>query len=56
MIAVGAGAVNQATKGMAIASGYASPQGMTLSFRPGFTDIEIDGEKKTGMKFKILVD
>ena len=43
--AVGAGAVNQAVKAMAIASGYVAPRGMRLYFIPGFTTIESrDGE------------
>jgi stage V sporulation protein S len=43
--AVGAGAVNQAVKAIAIASGYVAPRGMVLSCRPGFTTIESrDGE------------
>jgi stage V sporulation protein S len=43
--AVGAGAVNQAVKSIAIASGYVAPRGMVLSCRPGFTTIESrDGE------------
>lgn len=56
LVAVGAGAVNQAVKGIAIAAGYAAPQGMALSNRVGFTDIEIEGQQKTGMKFKIIVE
>jgi stage V sporulation protein S len=43
--AVGAGAVNQAVKAIAIASGYVAPRGMVLNCRPGFTTIESrDGE------------
>ena len=43
--AVGAGAVNQAVKSIAIASGYIAPRGMVLFCRPGFTTIEShDGE------------
>ena len=43
--AVGAGAVNQAVKSIAIAAGYVAPRGMVLSCRPGFTTIEShDGE------------
>jgi stage V sporulation protein S len=43
--AVGAGAVNQAVKAIAIASGYVAPRGMVLSCRPGFATIESrDGE------------
>ena len=43
--AVGAGAVNQACKAMAIARGYAAPRGFDLTFKVGFTTIESrDGE------------
>jgi stage V sporulation protein S len=43
--AVGAGAVNQAVKAIAIARGYVAPRGMDLSCIPGFTTIQSrDGE------------
>jgi len=43
--AVGAGAVNQAVKAMAIARGYVAPRGMDLTCKPGFTTIDSrDGE------------
>jgi stage V sporulation protein S len=43
--AVGAGAVNQAVKALAIARGYVAPRGMDLTFKVGFTTIESrDGE------------
>ena len=43
--AVGAGAVNQAVKAMAIARGYVAPRGLDLSCKPGFATIESrDGE------------
>lgn len=38
--AVGAGAVNQACKAMAIARGYAAPRGLDLNFKVGFATIE----------------
>ena len=38
--AVGAGAVNQAVKAMAISSGYVAPRGIRLYFTPGFTTIQ----------------
>lgn len=38
--AVGASAVNQAVKAIAIASGYVAPRGMNLSCRPGFTTVD----------------
>ena len=43
--AVGAGAVNQAVKAIAISRGYVAPRGMDLTCKPGFTTIESrDGE------------
>ena len=43
--AVGAGAVNQAVKSIAIARGYVAPRGLDLFCKPGFTTIESrDGE------------
>jgi stage V sporulation protein S len=43
--AVGAGAVNQAVKAIAIARGYVAPRGLDLICVPGFTTITSkDGE------------
>lgn len=43
--AVGAGAVNQAVKALAIARGYVAPRGIDLTFKVGFATIESrDGE------------
>lgn len=43
--AIGAGAVNQAVKSMAIARGYVATRGIDLSFRPGFETLTMpDGE------------
>jgi len=45
MRAVGAGAVNQAVKAIAIARGYVAPRGMDLTCVPGFATIKSrDGE------------
>lgn len=38
--AVGAGAVNQAIKAIAIARGYAAPRGLDLICKPGFESID----------------
>ena len=38
--AVGAGAVNQATKAIAIARGYTAPRGLDLICVPGFSTID----------------
>ena len=37
--AIGAGAVNQAVKSVAIAQGFVGPRGYVLSMRPGFTTV-----------------
>ncbi|MCD6419903.1 MAG: stage V sporulation protein S [Synergistetes bacterium] len=49
--AVGAGAVNQAVKAIAIARGFVAPNGIDLVCIPAFAKIEIDGEERTAIKF-----
>jgi stage V sporulation protein S len=49
--AVGAGAVNQAIKAIAISRGYVAPNGMNLVCVPAFAAIQIDGEDRTAIKF-----
>lgn len=41
--AIGAGALNQAVKAVAIARGFVAPSGLDLICIPAFTDIMIDG-------------
>lgn len=48
--AVGAGALNQSVKAVAIARGFVAPSGLDLICIPAFVDIEIDGEKRTAIK------
>ncbi|OOM72324.1 stage V sporulation protein S [Clostridium puniceum] len=48
--AVGAGAINQAVKAIAIARGFVAPSGKDIICIPAFTDIEIDGEERTAIK------
>ena len=48
--AVGAGAINQAVKAIAIARGFVAPSGRDIVCIPAFTDIEIDGEERTAIK------
>ncbi len=50
MQAVGAGALNQAVKAIAIARGFVAPHGVDLVCVPAFADIEIDGEGRTAIK------
>ncbi|HOI62587.1 MAG TPA: stage V sporulation protein S [Mesotoga sp.] len=49
--AIGAGAVNQAIKAIAIARGYVAPSGIDLVCIPTFSDVEIDGEVRTAIRF-----
>lgn len=51
--AVGAGALNQAVKAVAIARGFVAPSGIDLVCIPAFADIEIDGEERTAIKLII---
>jgi stage V sporulation protein S len=44
---VGAGALNQAIKAVAIARGFVSGSGMDLVCVPSFAEIQIDGESRT---------
>ena len=48
--AVGAGAINQAIKAIAIARGFVAPNGKNLVCIPAFSDISIDGEERTAIK------
>ncbi|XMB66167.1 stage V sporulation protein S [Mycoplasmatota bacterium zrk1] len=51
--AVGAAALNQAVKAVAIARGYVAPTGKDLICIPAFSDIIIDGEERTAIKLII---
>jgi stage V sporulation protein S len=50
---VGAGAVNQAVKAIAIARGFLSPIGIEICCAPAFADIDIDGETRTAIRFAV---
>lgn len=49
--AIGAGAVNQAAKSIAIARGYIAPSGKNLICIPAFTTMNIENADTTGIKF-----
>jgi len=51
--AIGAGAVNQAVKAIAICRGYVAPNGIDLVCIPAFADVEINGDQRTAIKFII---
>lgn len=50
---IGAGALNQAIKAIAIARGFVAPSGIDLICIPAFTDIVIDGDERTAIKLMI---
>ncbi|HHV80870.1 MAG TPA: stage V sporulation protein S [bacterium] len=51
MQAIGAGAVNQAVKAIAIARGFLAPSGLEIICIPAFVNVEIDNEERTAIKF-----
>ncbi|MGC8971971.1 MAG: stage V sporulation protein S [bacterium] len=51
MQAIGAGAVNQAVKAIAIARGFLAPSGLEIVCIPAFVNVEIDNEERTAIKF-----
>lgn len=50
---VGAGALNQAIKAVAIARGFVADSGLDLVCVPTFADIEIDGESRTAIRLLV---
>ncbi len=53
--AIGAGAVNQAMKAIAIAQSYVGPRGKVLACRPGFTTVPMPDGDISAMTLRILV-
>src|ERR1044071_5796911 len=53
--AIGAGAINQAVKAIAISRGYVAPGGLDIVCIPSFIDISIDGEERTGIRLLVEV-
>lgn len=51
--AVGAGALNQSIKAIAIARGFLAPSGIDLVFIPAFTEVDINGDERTAIKLII---
>ncbi|MBV8688474.1 MAG: stage V sporulation protein S [Candidatus Eremiobacteraeota bacterium] len=54
MQAVGAGAINQAIKAVAIARSYLKAGNMDLQCTPSFIDVEIGGKSRTGISLAIM--
>lgn len=51
--AIGAGAVNQAVKALAIARGYLERDATDIVFTPHFTEVDIDGQERTAVRFSV---
>lgn len=53
--AIGAAAVNQSFKAVAIANGYVGPRGYRLLILPGFTTVTMVDGDISAMTFKIIL-
>ncbi len=51
--AIGAGAVNQAIKAVAIARGYLEQDGLDIYVVPTFAEVDINGEERTAVKLRV---
>lgn len=54
--AVGAGAVNQAVKAIAIARGYTAPRGIDLVCIPGFASIKSHDGEISAIVFQVIAN
>ena len=50
---IGAAAVNQVVKSIAVARGYVAPNGIDLVCVPTFSQLEVDGQEKTSIRFVV---
>lgn len=53
--AIGAGAISQAQKAIAVANGFAAPRGIDLASRPGFSEVQMPDRVVTAMTFRVIV-
>jgi stage V sporulation protein S len=51
--AIGAGAVNQAIKAVAIARGYLALDGIDIVCMPVFSEVTINGQERTAVRFVV---
>lgn len=52
--AVGAGSVNQAVKAIAVARVFLAEDAINIACIPGFTEIAVEEESRTAIKFTIV--
>ena len=50
---IGAGALNQAIKAIAIARGFVTSSGLDLVCVPSFQDVLIDGDERTAIRLRV---
>jgi stage V sporulation protein S len=53
LIAIGAGALNQAIKAIALARGYLEPTGIDLVCVPSFVDVQVTAGERTAIRLVI---
>ena len=51
--AIGASAINQAVKAMALARGYLTNDGYDIIFIPEFVDVQMEDKVRTAIKFTV---
>ncbi|GAB4473073.1 MAG: SpoVS-related protein, type 5 [Anaerolineae bacterium] len=51
--AIGASAINQAVKAIALAKNYLTEDGYNIVIIPEFVDVEIDGKVRTAIRFVV---
>lgn len=54
--AIGAGAVNQGVKAVAVAQGFVGQRGVTLSIRPGFTNVNMPDGQVSAIIMRVIPD
>jgi stage V sporulation protein S len=54
--AIGAGAVNQAVKGVAIAQSFVGSRGLILSVRPGFAEVQMKDGTTTAIVLRVYAE
>ena len=53
--AIGASAVSQAVKAVAVARGYVAPRGIDLAIVPGFTDVQMVDAEVTAITLRVVI-
>jgi stage V sporulation protein S len=51
--AIGAGAINQAVKALAISRSYLEEDDIDIMFLPCFTEVNIEGKERTAIRFSV---